>query len=655
MNIRKHFCFLNLLFFFLGSMSLFAQDIEYRNFDLDNKRPMTILTEEEKKEPIVIVLNQHVSELVYNKEGSLEGYNFTHIIIRLNDASQVEKLNKIYLPVSNSSDLLTLRARTTRKDGKTFDMYKGDMKQITEEGQQYLILAIEGLEEGAELEYYYLTHSGANRFFTEWLTNKNYVRELKVEIISPSNLLFDYKSYNGMPEVKDTTMRDKNFYRLEVKNAMPIEDEKYTSERAQYPRAELKMAYNTANGKTKILTFTDAAKRYYNTIHDLSKADLKAIDKLYDKMKLKKIENTEEKITTIENYMKSNFGIVESDVPYTIPEALDKKILSEGYLNQLIILLLEKAGVNLEIVLTTNKSMMAFDPSIETWNYLKELIIYFPDTKKYLSPSAVLYRYGMVPSQYTNQQGLFVKAIDIGDTKSALSSVKFIDPMPIEKNYDNMEAVITPNLTEESIGIKLQRSMEGYQAINYRPYYFYLNEEKRKELMEPVLNLGNEDAKISAQSVNNWDINTDQINKPFECSAEMIVKSLLEQAGDDYLFKLGLCIGPQAEMYQEKARKYPAYMVYPHSYKRILKVKIPEGYDVKGLDKLKMDVTLTEDNQKTAGFTSDYKVENNMIIIEVNEYYKKDTYPVAVFENYRKVINASADFNKLTILFSKKK
>lgn len=631
----------------------FSQATEYRNYDIESKKNLTELTPDEKKEAIVLLLDQNSSELIYNKDGELEEYNFIHRIIKLNDASQIEKINKLYIPVGPTRELVTVRARTTRKDGKVFEMYKGDMKQITEEGHQYSILAAEGLEQDAEFEYFYLIKTNANNFFTERVKNGSYIKHLKLEVISPKNLLFEHKSYNGMPDVKDTVINDKNYCILELFNIPPVEEEKYTSNKAQFPRTELKLSNNTVKGTNKILTFTHAAKNYYGNMHNIDSKSQKAVDKIYDELKLKKVKDPDEKIILIENYLKSNFGI-SSSMPYSLAEACEKKILSEFYLNLLTIQLLDKSGIENEMVMTTDKSDAVFDPSIETWNYLTEIIIYIPSTKKYLCPYDFGTRYGMVPSEYTNQKGLFIKTIAIGETKSALSSVKFIEPMPKENNYDNLELLLQADLNTENVKIKLTRSIFGYSALNYRPYYFYSSEEKRTEVVEPILNLGLTGANITNSVIANWDLNTDQINKPFECKADIEVKSLLEKAGNEYLLKIGLCIGPQAELYQEKQRRYPANMRYPHKYKRILTVIIPDGYTLKGLDKLKMDMTVLDGNDKTAGFTSDYRLENNKLIVEINEFYAKEEYPVSQFESLRKVINAAADFNKLNILFSKK-
>ena len=56
----------------------------------------------------------------------------------------------------------------------------------------------------------------------------------------------------------------------------------------------------------------------------------------------------------------------------------------------------------------------------------------------------------------------------------------------------------------------------------------------------------------------------------------------------------------------------------------------------------------------TMGFVSTHKQVGNMVEIEVTESYKRLKYPLTEFENFVKVINAAADFNKVIMVLEKK-
>ncbi|MNW11664.1 hypothetical protein D3C71_2091700 [compost metagenome] len=56
------------------------------------------------------------------------------------------------------------------------------------------------------------------------------------------------------------------------------------------------------------------------------------------------------------------------------------------------------------------------------------------------------------------------------------------------------------------------------------------------------------------------------------------------------------------------------------------------------------------DESKNCSFKSTVKVTDNKVIITVDEKYKSISYPKEVYQEYRKVYNASADFNKASIV-----
>jgi hypothetical protein len=129
---------------------------------------------------------------------------------------------------------------------------------------------------------------------------------------------------------------------------------------------------------------------------------------------------------------------------------------------------------------------------------------------------------------------------------------------------------------------------------------------------------------------------------------------LLENAGNKILVKIGEIIGPQTEMYQEKPRQFPMQVAFPHSLERTIEFTLPEGYTVKNPGELTIHDDYRENGEITMGFSSDYKLENNVMKIHVMEQYRKTFYPLSEYEDFKKVINASADFNKIVLVLEKK-
>jgi len=75
---------------------------------------------------------------------------------------------------------------------------------------------------------------------------------------------------------------------------------------------------------------------------------------------------------------------------------------------------------------------------------------------------------------------------------------------------------------------------------------------------------------------------------------------------------------------------------------------------VKNLDDLKMNIEYKANGITTMGFVSSYTQNDNIVTVSINETYSQITYPLSAFEDFKKVINASADFNKVVLILDKK-
>lgn len=631
---------------------VFAQTYEMRNFDIPERKTTETLTEKEKGESIVLLNDDRTYEFARNPKEELELFYSRYVRVHINEQSMVEAYNKIYIPVASPEDLVTLHARTIRKDGKSFDMLKGDMKLVNEEGQNYMILAVEGLEKDAELEYFFTTKDEVRVFLTERLQTRSYSRKATLNIISPEYLIFEVKTYNGNTTVSDTVKNEKRWVTVTSGALNPLDDdEKYSYYSANVLRAEIKLAKNTSVGTNRMYTWDDAGGRFYEVFHARDKSDPKEADKLISKIGLKN-ESQENQVRKIEQFMKANVMVNENNEEETIKLMLSRKYGSTNQIIKTYILLFEKLNIPYELVITCNRSGSQFDADFDTWSFLDEYFFYFPFSNKYMDPTNIAFRYGFIPALFMDNNGLFIKNLKIGDVESGVSSVKRIEPVSGKLNFDNMNADITLSADNSKGTVKINREMNGYADNTIRAIYFYSNEEDRKKVAEEFMkSCGGEGAEVNQISAQNFDMNSDEMLKPFVLKATVESTGLVEEAGNTILFKIGQVIGQQMEMYQEHARQNPIDLDYAHNYRRTLNFSVPAGYQLKGLEKLNMNIT-TDD--KSMGFISSYKMEGDKLVVTVDEYYNVTRLPVSAYEPFRKVINAAADFNKIKLVLEKK-
>ena len=80
---------------------------------------------------------------------------------------------------------------------------------------------------------------------------------------------------------------------------------------------------------------------------------------------------------------------------------------------------------------------------------------------------------------------------------------------------------------------------------------------------------------------------------------------------------------------------------------------LPVGWKVQNIADLNIDIHLDVDGQRKLAFESKATMVGNTLQVRVDEYYRLCQVPLDRFEEYRKVVNAAADFNKLALVLVK--
>ncbi len=235
---------------------------------------------------------------------------------------------------------------------------------------------------------------------------------------------------------------------------------------------------------------------------------------------------------------------------------------------------------------------------------------------------------------------------------TGIGKIKFIDAVKYDKNFSNhfVKVHFAGEITNPSIEAEIQ--MGGYYAAYLQPYYSYLSPEDQKKLTDQLLNQFLEDTEIKNLKVENGEREYLGVN-PFIIKTTLIGNDLVESAGNNYIFKIGELIGKQVEMYQESQRKMEVENNYNRLYERVITVDIPKGYKISNMKNLNMDISYPAIGDKSLSFVSSYTLDQDKLIVNIKEYYAQMTIPVKEYENFRKVVNAAADFNKISIILEK--
>ena len=635
-----------------------AQEPVYKSYSWD-KKPDYTKFDTDPDADIIAFKDKIISEFYYPEKEGLTEYVLEHRLLWLNSDEKIEDYNKIYLPYRSNSKLLVSKARVISKDGTIQELDESKILTAQDEETQrtYKYFAFEGVTKGSFIEYYYVVRQAPNYKGNRVTMQSSYLmNNVEFDLYSPKNLFFKFKSYNGLPDVKrDTLTKDKLHWALHIKSVEKLEKEDLAPYNALKKYLVYKLDYNKANNTHGISSYDNISKNVYDFLFvDISKNEAASIEKLVNEARLKDKKDDVSKIRALENYIKKNFYISEinSDELRNIKSVIDNKAASEIGLMRIYIAALKSVGIPTEVVLTSDRSQVKFDNDFEADNFLTDYLLYFPSVKKYTSVKEMNSRLGYPPSELTDNYGLFIKEVALGNYKSGVGKIKYIKAPDAEETVDTMLIDVSfdpDDLTKNYI--KLDRSFSGYYAIFIQPFLDLVNKEDADKLYDQLIKSMNDRITIKKKTVFNDKSELFGI-KPFRLVADIETDVFVDKAGRKYLFKLGELIGPQIEMYQKKKRQLPVESDYNRIYNRVINVEIPQGYQISNLDDINIHHFYERDGKKLLEFHSYYKLDGNKLTVYADEYYKINKIGLNFFEDYRSVINSAADFNKIVLVLA---
>ena len=612
-----------------------------------------------KNESAVIILDKRRIEYADEGKNGLMAYRTLHKIVRVNDDKGIESFNKVYLGVTDNADIIDIKARTILPGGKIIEIDKSNIKDLKDEdGSMYKIFALEGLEKGCDIEYYYTYKRDAGFFGREILQGPSPVMKAQIEIVTPERLVFETKPFNAVFSTTDTVTNGKRIVTVQQQQIAGAEDEKYSTYTANLQRVEYKLAYNLSRSRNeRLFTWSELAKRMYDVYTSYTEKELKRVEELVGKNHWASLPNEREKIVAVENFLKKNFTTredIDADNADNIEKIIKSKIASYTGIIRLYGAIYQTLGISYQFVLAGDRNEFTVDKAFENWNNPQNPLIYFINQKKFIAPTRADMRYPWIAPFWGGTNGLFCKATTIGSFTTAIAEVK---PIPLEdytQSANNIVATIKVDVSSDSLLIDIKQIYTGYSASVYRASFNFSSAEDQRLFIKELVKFGTNSENIISSKTENQDFESYSDNKPFILHASVKANELLEKAGNKLLVKIGDIIGPQVEMYQEKPRQFPMEIPYPHLLERKIEFIIPEGYVVKNLNDLNINDVYKDNGNITMGFVSSYKQEGNIIKIHVVEEYRNTFYPLTQYDDFKKIINAAADFNKIVLVLEKK-
>lgn len=626
---------------------------DYIPYNWEENRTKYSLTAAEQELP-ELILKAHTQFDYELKDGEFLMYATFHYIIFVNSSDAVQRNNRITISMSNATDLVDLKARSISKNGKVLLFDKNNIKELVNEerGSGSKIFAIEGAEAGSEIEYFYIKKMTPVVYERVFMQYDVPVKQSSMKLSCPEQLKFEFKSYYDLPAVVASESNGSRMYNVVTQDIPAIGDEPFAYPSTKRKRIEFKLAYNTSRSQARLNTWDDAAKSFYKSLSETSREDQKALDKLISSVDNHATDQSA-RIRHIEDVVKATIKINKEnrDPALSVIESIVKSnIASRQGMTKLFVALFERLHIPYQVVVTCSREIVAFDSTFDTWNFLEDYVIFFPETKAFLAPYDVATRYPMVSWQFTAQEGLFIEPFAVGSVRSALGAVGNIPAPGYEKTNDDLAIDVAFDESLSGCVLNIQRRVTGYNAFSLIPYLNLMTEKQKQDMVEEM-------TKSTAPDLNlkKWSLGTADVSKDIlTINTEFTSSHFSEKAGPRILFKAGALIGPQSQMYNDHKRTLEIENTFNRGYHRVIKIKLPEGYTIRNPTDLKFDVVYQDGDDAPFLFKSDYTLEGTLLTVTVQEQYNKIFAPVNRFEDFRKVINAAADFNKVTLVLERR-
>lgn len=589
------------------------------------------------------------------ENNNLVTYLTEHRITKVKTTNAIERHNRINISMRNVQSIIALKARSINKQGKVTNFDQKNLKEVKDEktDNTYRIFAIEGVETESEIEFFYTLKTQPKTQESYYFQQETPVREFDFHMTSPKALVFDFRVYNDKGKVESDTLQEQNRYRYNATGIKGLHEEAFTFVDAYRKRVDFKLAYNFTNSTARLNTWADAGRTFYKLVSESSKESDKELDKFIKTLKDNPQESPVARIKLIEDKIKSSIRINNNSADPSLDELseiLKSRQASASGITKVLFMTYERLGIPIQLVLTCSREFAKFDGSFDSWSFLDEYLFYFPQTNGFLVPDRFELRYPLIPQNLCGHSGLFIEPVSVGDLKTGITWIRDIPALPYTSDSDNLNIEVQFAEDLESNQINHTRIFVGYDAASMIPYYEAMSEEQRKKFIEDIFRSGIPDLELDK-----WSVNTSVVdNLPkIELSTRYKTNFFLERAGPRILFKVGELIGTQSELYSEEVRNLPVENTHNRGYSRLLKINIPKGYRINNLEALKMQVEYKDGNRIPFLFVSDYTMSGDVLTIKIEEYYKELYAPLERYEDFRRVINAAADFNKITLVLIK--
>lgn len=625
-------------------------------------------------------------------------------MIRLNDKTALEDNSEISYTEQQTTDGIRVTARNKvvvgvriiKPDGTISEVDMDEAVSVTEgkkDKESHKKLAIPNLQVGDILDYFIYEEGRVDyanippRDF--YLAGKYPILSYAIHCEVNPKLTTEYRSINGAPDFAETTTPEGN-YMLDIHqtNIEKIKASSWISPLRQIPAVRLAIYYH---GNKYI--YKPASHRSVGLHKNLSTETILndtrgafALSSYYYSIKPTKKQ--------AKKYFKSNPNLTDEEKAEYLYYGLLENVYSGDYYFRLtsfiesLRLMFESFKIDHKLGFVTDRFDARSNELSVAWDVVPVIIV---GESKVLS-----YPYNLLGMRYSpSHEGEPIHTVKVlklaPKTAGGILGKYGMSTYPVSSPADNMDKTIltvdfsTDDLQtlildkEEYFTGDLRRS--AYPSLIFKKEKFnaiakYLgkqtefeelerkNKQKRIEVYQAEMERDNKEREDNLKELIAGEYDT-ELKELFEYSfpavgvtpdqpqvtvkAKFSLDGFVKRAGNNYILEAGKLIGSQIVMDDEdRARNIDAYLSTARTFQHEIKVNIPEGYTVEGLDKLNMSM----ENQY-GKFVSNVSQSDNVLTITAEKTYKTNFVPVEGWADFVKMFDAANDFYTQSVVLRK--
>ena len=641
----KNIVFIIILFTY--TISSYSQ--YYKNYSWKEEVDTVDVEADHMNESSVGVFEKTIVEFVSGKfSNTILKYETHHYQIKVLNDKGVSKHSNIVIPMNEVTNLIDIRVRIIDENGKLSEYDNNIISEIDdfESSVNFENFHLAGVKTNSTIEVLYTLEKQYNIHGNKIL-QKSYSIKKSEFLLIPGPTEGIIKTYSIDSKVKDTIINTHPAKTIKVVDIPSIVDEEYATAIANRQKLSFQCPLPDDN--------MNQEDYWENIVSNISPIMFpKNIHpKIFEVSSevIQKNEINEYNIANkIDDYVKNNFTISENDNVSlnNIDYILENKTSNDFSIIQVYTQLLTAAGINYEIVITSNRYYNRFDSEFFDPNMLREFLIYFPKEKKYIAPNRLEYRIGEAPFDLLGNYGIYI---------DRLLDFYFSEIIQSDKSYSRIKRNIKVEFERKLKKIVIDEYQEysGHWATNNRSLLNFSDEEGLDAFKDYLTASGIENKKVINYEIINAELFQKNYNTPFIVNSKISTESLTTKIKNGYQVKIGNVIGMQSQLYEDIDRFHPIEITYPNQYDYRIVVKIPKGYSIEGLEGLVFNKSyISLMGNKICKFESNYEINENELVISIQEYYKTLRYQKNRYNEFRDVINSAADFYNTSIRFIKK-